>query len=195
MDFFFKIILGENVDIKLSAIFFNLSLYIFQQSKESPCNSTSSVHATPPPKVVAPKSDVKTGTVPRADSARAIASVSNTTQTSALTEKPTACQSMAPPSKATVSKTETISISVPRETAVSNTMTELTINKTITNVSSDDQITCTTFKSNLMCRDKMAPTIATPCASSSKKERETISVNTRPSFPSTEEKMVNFQNV
>lgn len=192
MDFFFKIILGENVDIKLSAIFFNLSLYIFQQSKESPCNSTSSVHATPPAKVVAPKSDVKTGTVPRADSARAIASVSNTTQTSALTEKPTACQSMAPPSKATVSKTETISISVPRETAVSNTMTELTINKTITNVSSDQ---ITTFNDNLIRRDKMAPTIATPCASFSKKERETISVNTRPSFPSTEEKMVNFQNV
>lgn len=172
--------------------FFNLSLYIFQQSKESPCISTSSVHATPPAKVVAPKSDVKTGTLPRADSARAIASVSNTTQTSALTEKPTACQSMAPPSKATVSKTETISISVPRETAVSNTMTELTINKTITNVSSDQ---ITTFNDNLIRRDKMAPTIATPCASFLKKERETISVNTRPSFPSTEEKMVNFQNV
>lgn len=72
-------------------------------------------------------------------------------------------------------------------------MTELTINKTITNVSSDDQIT--TFNDNVMCRDKMAPTIATPYASFSKKERETISVNTRPSFPSTEEKMVNFQNV
>lgn len=174
-------------------LFFNLSLYIFQQSKESPCNSTSSVHATPPPKVVAPKSDVKTGTLPRADSARAIASVSNTMHTSASTGKPTACQSTAPPSKATVSKTETISISVPRETAVSNTMTELTINKTINNVSSDDQIT--TFNDNLMCRDKMAPTIATPYASFSKKERETISVNTRPSFPSTEEKMVNFQNI
>lgn len=176
-------------------LFFNLSLYIFQQSKESPCNSTSSIHATQSAKVVAPKSDVKTATLPRADSARAIASVGNTMHTSASTEKPTACQSMASPSKATVSKTETISISVLSETAVSNTMTEstVTINKTITNVSSDDQIT--TFNDNLMCRDKMAPTIATPCASFSKKERETISVNTRPSFPSTEEKMVNFQNV
>lgn len=191
MDFFFQNNFGGKCRYQTFSYFFNLSLYIFQQSKESPCNSTSSVHATPPAKVVAPKSDVKTGTLPRADSARAIASVSNTTQTSALTEKPTACQSMAPPSKATVSKTETISISVPRETAVSNTMTELTINKTITNVSSDQ---ITTFNDNLMCRDKMAHTIATPCTSS-KKERETISVNTRPSFPSTEEKMVNFQNV
>lgn len=154
--------------------------------------SSRSVHAAPTAKVVAPNSKVKPATLTSDDSAQVIASISNTTHTSAVTEKPTTCLSLASPTKATVPKTETSSISVPSETAVSNTVTEST-NENITNVSGDNQIT--TFNDNLTCCHKMAPTTANPCASPSKKETGTSSVNTRRSPPSTEEKMVNVQNL
>lgn len=175
----------------------------------------------PPADVVVPHSRVKATSLSNTDPAKAIASSISTTPTTAsiITITPTTAsistttpitvsictttpstasalksvtrQFVAPPSKATVSKTETSTISILSETTVSSTVSGST-NKANTTVSSDGQIT--TFNESLTCDDKMAPITATFCTTPFKKETGTSYVNARRSSHTTEEQMVNFQN-
>ncbi|XP_052686829.1 integumentary mucin C.1-like, partial [Crassostrea angulata] len=113
-------------------------------------------------------------------------SICTTTPSTASALKSVTRQFVAPPSKATVSKTETSTISVLSETTVSSTVSGST-NKANTTVSSDGQIT--TFNESLTCDDKMAPITATFCTTRFKKETGTSSVNARRSSHTTEEQM------